>query len=60
MEIGGAQMWLEGHAVGGYVGSQSLQYEAKTLFRHILERQNFCILFVFVTMISRPPFEERQ
>ena len=31
---------------GGYVGSQSLQYGAKTLFRHSPERHNFCRLTI--------------
>ena len=30
----------------GYLGSQSLQYRAKTLFRHSLGRYNFCHLTI--------------
>ena len=41
IEIGGARMCL-----GGYVGSQSIQYGAKTLFRHSPERHNFCHLTI--------------
>ena len=41
IEIGGARMCL-----GGYVGSQSLQYGTKTLFRCSPERQNFCHLTI--------------
>ena len=32
--------------LGGYVGSQSLQYGAKTLFRHSPERHKFCHLTI--------------
>ena len=32
--------------LGGYVGSQSLQYRAKTLFRHSPERHKFCHLTI--------------
>ena len=38
--------WRLSDAFGGYVGSQSLQYGAKTLFRHSLEGQNFCHLTI--------------
>ena len=38
--------WRLSDAFGGYVGSQSLQYGAKTLFRHSLERHNFCHLTI--------------
>ena len=41
MEIGGARMCL-----GGMLVSQSLQYGAKTLFRHSPERNNFCRLTI--------------
>ena len=41
MEIGGARMCL-----GGMLVSQSLQYGAKTLFRHSPERHNFCRLTI--------------
>ena len=34
--------WRLSDAFGGYVGSQSLQYGAKTLFRHSPVRHNFC------------------
>ena len=41
VEIGGARMCL-----GGMLVSQSLQYGAKTLFRHSPERHNFCRLTI--------------
>ena len=41
MEIEGARMCL-----GGMLVSQSLQYGAKTLFRHSPERHNFCRLTI--------------
>ena len=43
IEIGGAR---RSDVFGGYVGSQSLQYGAKTLFRHSPERHNFCRLTI--------------
>ena len=38
--------WRRSDVFGGYVGSQSLQYGAKTLFRHSPERHNFCRLTI--------------
>ena len=38
--------WRLSDAFGGYVGSQSLQYGAKMLFRHSLEGHNFCHLTI--------------
>ena len=38
--------WRRSDVLGGYVGSQSLQYRAKTLFRHSPERHNFCHLTI--------------
>ena len=40
IEIGGSDVF------GGYMGSQSLQYGAKTLFRHSPERHKFCHLTI--------------
>ena len=39
-------IWRRSDVVGGYVGSQSLQYGAKTLFRHSPVRHNFCHLTI--------------
>ena len=36
--------WRRSDVLGGYVGSQSLKYGAKTLFRHSPVRHNFCHL----------------
>ena len=38
--------WRRSDVLGGYVGSQSLQYRAKPLFRHSPERHNFCHLTI--------------
>ena len=38
--------WWRSDVLGGYVGSQSLQYRGKTLFRHSRERHNFCHLTI--------------
>ena len=38
--------WRRSDVFGGYVGSQSLQYGTKTLFRCSPERQNFCHLTI--------------
>ena len=38
--------WRRSDVLGGYVGSQSLQYGAKMLFRHSLEGHNFCHLTI--------------
>ena len=38
--------WRRSDVLGGYVGSQSLQYGAKTLFRHSPERHKFCHLTI--------------
>ena len=38
--------WRRLDVLGGYVGFQSFQYGAKTLFRHSLESHNFCHLTI--------------
>ena len=44
--IGIHRNWRRSDVFGGYVGSQSLQYWTKTLFRCSPERQNFCHLTI--------------